>query len=52
MTEAMLVTLIMQLCGKLGTDVSIQCFDKYVNCAIIKDGQILTKEEFEKKCLK
>ncbi len=57
MTQEVLVTVIMTLCDYESREFNykenfIQCIDKYVNCAIVKDGQILTLQEFNKKCLK
>lgn len=66
MTQETLVAVIMTLCNGINSEVKsaighkyefsqelrVQCFDKYVNCAIVKDGQILTLQEFNKKCLK
>ncbi len=66
MTQEVLVAVIMTLCNGLNSNTKVgirtdyndskesrvQCFDKYVNCAIVKDGQILTLKEFNNKCIK
>lgn len=51
MTEATLLKVIMCLCGHLKPiDTAKLCMETYVNCAIVKGGEILTKKEFDIKC--
>lgn len=51
MTEAVLLKLIMCLCGNMKpVDTAKLCMETYVNCAIVEDGRFLTIKEFDKKC--
>lgn len=51
MGEQVFLTIVMCICGKMQPkEEAINCLEHYVNCAIVKDGKILTKEEFDKKC--
>lgn len=51
MTQELLLSVIMCLCGNLKPmEEAVTCAEKYVNCAIVKDGKILSKEDFAKKC--
>lgn len=62
MSQDILVSIIMTLCsGPVGhsrydmvkaTETRVECFDKYVNCAVKSDGTILTLSEFQVKCTK
>lgn len=51
MTEQMLMSVLLCICGKLpNMEDRISCVEKYTNCAVIENGKILTKQEFDKKC--
>lgn len=51
MSEQVLLSLIMCICGNMKPkEAAITCFETYTNCAVVKDGRFLTKEEFAKKC--
>lgn len=51
MTEQMLVNILFCLCSKLQPrDAIMTCMEQYVNCAVTRDGRILTLREFDDKC--
>jgi len=53
MTENDLVQFIAFVCLQFQSEAErINCFDKMVNCAIVKEGKILTSEEIVRQCLK
>lgn len=56
MTEELLVQLIATFCLKDPKIKTIEekqiCFEKIVNCAIIKDGKILDENKIKQQCVK
>lgn len=55
MTASTLVQLILSLCTASASgdkEVQIACFEQYTNCAVATNGVIITREQFNLKCLK
>jgi len=55
MTEAILVKLIFSICTTSGSfydkDKLNQCFEHYTNCAVQSNGVIMSRKDFQEKCL-
>lgn len=51
MTEQALLQIIVCICTQMSTQESkILCLETYTNCAIVKNGAILARGDFDKKC--
>lgn len=55
MTETMLISIVMCIChanapATASKDDKIHCMETYVNCAVIKAGEIRSLQQFDNKC--
>lgn len=53
MTEEVLIKVVMFLCMNVSPDpeMKVVCFEEYTNCAVGTGGKIMSREDFQIKCV-